>query len=85
MYDGRRRQRRSCLGCDKGNEKDCIGILRGGGMGFILLFLVYMIPTEPMIENARASIDIFKIEGAFAQNIHDINRLHWIIIRMRLC
>lgn len=39
-------------------------------MGFILLFLVYMIPTEPMIENARASIDIFKIEGAFAQNIH---------------
>ena len=73
------------LGVINKKKKDCIGILSGGGMGFILLFLVYMIPTEPMIENARASIDIFKIEGAFAQNIHDINRLHWIIIRMRLC
>lgn len=42
MYDGRRRQRRSCLGCDKGNEKDCIGILSGGGDGFhIAVFCVY--------------------------------------------
>lgn len=29
-----------------------------------------MLPTEPMIRNARASIDIFKIEGAFSQEIH---------------
>lgn len=39
MYDGRRRQRRSCLGCDKGNEKDCIGILSGGGWASYCCFL----------------------------------------------
>ncbi len=45
-------------------------LIAGGCMGAALLFLAYTIPTDPMIRNARASVDIFKIEGAHAQMIH---------------
>lgn len=45
-------------------------LITGSVIGLALLFLAYMLPTEPMIRNARASIDIFKIEGAYSQTIH---------------
>lgn len=45
-------------------------LFAGGCMGLVLLVLVNMIPTDPMIKNARASVDIFKIEGTHPQVIH---------------
>lgn len=50
--------------------KTVLILIAGGIIGFALLFLVYMLPTEPMIRNTRASIDIFKIEGASSQTVH---------------
>lgn len=51
-------------------RKMIVALLAGGIAGLLLLSLVYRIPTEPMINNARASVDIFKEEGASAQVIH---------------
>ncbi len=51
-------------------KKALLILIGGGGMGFVLLFLAYLLPTDPIIKNARASVDIFKLEGAYAQNIH---------------
>lgn len=34
------------------------------------MILAYMLPTESMVRNTRASIDIFKIEGAFSQEVY---------------
>ena len=45
-------------------------LITGSAIGLALLFLVYMLPTEPMIRNTRASLDIFKIEGAYSQTVH---------------
>lgn len=42
----------------------------GGGAGFALLLLAYMIPTDSMIKNAKASVDIFKVEGVQPQVVH---------------
>ena len=45
-------------------------LFAGGCIGLILLVLVNTIPTDSMIKNARASVDIFKIEGTHPQVIH---------------
>lgn len=45
-------------------------LIAGGVIGIILLVFAYMIPTDSIIENARASVDIFKIEGSHPQVIH---------------
>ena len=51
--------------------KSAILILIAGGVtGIILLVFANMIPTDYIIENARASVDIFKIEGSNPQVIH---------------
>lgn len=42
----------------------------GGVVGFALLLFVYMFPTESMIKNAKASVDIFKAEGTEPQVVH---------------
>lgn len=36
----------------------------------VLMFLVYLIPTERMLENAKRSVEIFENEGSSAQMIH---------------
>lgn len=50
--------------------KTGLTLLAGGAAGLLLLLLVYLIPTEPMIRNARSSVDIFREEGASAQVTH---------------
>ena len=50
--------------------KTGLTLLSGGAAGLLLLLLVYLIPTEPMIRNARASVDIFREEGPSAQVTH---------------
>lgn len=50
--------------------KTALTLLAGGAAGFLLLLLVYLIPTEPMIRNARSSVDIFREEGASSQVVH---------------
>lgn len=45
-------------------------LLIGGCIGFALLLLAYMIPTDRMVENARASIALFEQEGMSPQLIY---------------
>lgn len=45
-------------------------LIIGGGVGFALLLFVYLIPTESIIKNAKASVDIFKVERAEPQVVH---------------
>ena len=55
--------------------KSAILILIAGGVtGIILLVFAYMIPTDSIIQNAGASVDIFKIEGSNPQVIQTYTR-----------
>lgn len=45
-------------------------LIAGGVIGIVLLILANMIPTDSIIKNARASVDIFKLEGSNPQVIH---------------
>ena len=45
-------------------------LIAGGVIGIILLVFANMIPIDSIIENAGASVDIFKIEGSNPQVIH---------------
>ncbi len=44
-------------------------LLAGGVIGLVLLMLVFSIPVERMLTNARASIEIFEKEGPFPQTV----------------
>lgn len=52
-----------------GIKKILLILLAGGAIGFTLLFLVYLLPTERMMQNARASIEIFEKEGTHPQTV----------------
>lgn len=51
-------------------KKILLTIIGGGGIGLVLLILVYAIPTERMFQNAKASVEIFEQEGVHQQTVY---------------
>lgn len=55
--------------CLKYIKKVLAALLVGGAAGLMLLLLVYSIPADRILVNARASIEIFEKEGAAPQTV----------------
>lgn len=49
--------------------KKLLVLIAGGCAGFVMLLLVYAIPIEPILFNARASVEIFQREGVMPQAV----------------
>lgn len=55
--------------CMRDIKKVLAALLAGGALALILLLLVYSIPVDRILVNARASIEIFEKEGATPRTV----------------
>lgn len=53
----------------KAVKRILLTLAAGGAVGFCLLLLAYAMPTERMIQNATASIEIFTREGIYPETV----------------
>ena len=54
----------------KAVKRILLTLAAGGAVGFCLLLLAYAMPTERMIQNATASIEIFTREGIYPETVY---------------